>query len=218
MKTFIVSKVSFVFLRTLMKDQILITATEMFLNRGFKSVTMDDIAQEMAISKKTIYQHFGNKEAVVAVVTDMVFENICNTIDHICTQNMNPIEELYDIKRQVMAHLKDEKTSPWHQLQKYYPQIHGSLRKRQFTYMQDCVINNIKRGLEQELFRPNIDVDFVSRIYFIGITGIKDREMFPNSLFDPSQLMETFLEYHLRGIVTPKGRKILNRIIQSNRS
>ena len=81
--------------------------------------------------------------------------------------------------------------------------------------MQDCVIDNIKRGLEEGLFRDNIDVDFVSRIYFNGVTGIKDSQVFPTTMFSPAALFESFLEYHLRGIVTPKGRKILNNLIHS---
>ena len=198
-----------------MKDKILHTATDLFLNQGFKSVTMDDIAQHMAISKKTIYSHFNNKESIVDAVTDVIFENVSCGIDTICEQDHNPIEEVYEIKKLVMHHMRNEKTSPWYQLQKYYPKTYASIKKRQFTYMQQCVTDNLRRGLELGLFRRNIDVEFVSRIYFMGVTGIKDNQLFPNEMFDGETLYEQFLEYHLRGIVTPKGRKILNNIIHS---
>lgn len=198
-----------------MKENIIPAATELFLNQGFKSVTMDDIAQELAMSKKTLYQHYRNKETLIAVVVDNLFENICHVIDDICALKANPIEEVYEIKKQVMHHLKDEAAAPMHQLHKYYPKIYTSLKARQFHYMQDCVVANVKRGLEQELFRDNIDVDFVSRIYFNGVTGIKDSQLFPSTMFSPKDLFESFLEYHLRGIVTPKGRKILNQLIHS---
>jgi len=198
-----------------MKNKILHTATDLFLNQGFKSVTMDDIAQHMAISKKTIYSHFNNKESIVDAVTDVIFENVSCGIDTICEQDHNPIEEVYEIKKLVMHHMRNEKTSPWYQLQKYYPKTYASIKKRQFTYMQQCVTDNLRRGLELGLFRNNIDVEFVSRIYFMGVTGIKDNQLFPNEMFDGETLYEQFLEYHLRGIVTPKGRKILNNIIHS---
>jgi len=198
-----------------MKNKILHTATDLFLNQGFKSVTMDDIAQHMAISKKTIYSHFNNKESIVDAVTDVIFENVSCGIDTICEQDHNPIEEVYEIKKLVMHHMRNEKTSPWYQLQKYYPKTYASIKKRQFTYMQQCVTDNLRRGLELGLFRNNIDVEFVSRIYFMGVTGIKDNQLFPNEMFDGETLCEQFLEYHLRGIVTPKGRKILNNIIHS---
>ncbi|MFT5892992.1 MAG: AcrR family transcriptional regulator, partial [Dokdonia sp.] len=107
-----------------MKEKILHTATELFLNQGFKSITMDDIAREMGISKKTIYSHFSNKEAVIEASTAGIFNMICSGIDLITEDKKNPIEELYDIKRFVLEHLKGERTSPMYQLQKYYPRIH----------------------------------------------------------------------------------------------
>ena len=104
-----------------MKDKILHKSAEMFLTLGFKSVTMDDIANELGVSKKTIYTHFSNKTDLVKEVTDTVFENICIGINTICSREENPIDELYEIKRFSMEYLKNEKASPQYQLQKYYP-------------------------------------------------------------------------------------------------
>ncbi|WP_445386182.1 TetR/AcrR family transcriptional regulator [Robiginitalea sp. IMCC44478] len=199
-----------------MKDQILDKATEMFLSLGFKSVTMDDLAHEMGISKKTIYTHFSNKTDLVEHCTLNLFNTISEGIDCICNLQKNPIEELYDIKKFVMLRLKDEKSSPQYQLQKYYPIIHKSLRKKQFEIMQDCVVSNLKRGVAQGIYRQNLNVDFVARIYFTGVSSIKDHTLFPPEAFPSAALMDDYLEYHLRGIVTPEGRKILNNIINSN--
>jgi AcrR family transcriptional regulator len=183
---------------------------------GFKSVTMDDIAKEMGISKKTIYTHFNNKETIIGVVTDHVFETVCEDIDAICDLNQNPIQELYAIKKRVMQYMQKEKASPTYQLQKYYPAIYNNIKQRQFSYMQQCVVKNLNRGLEQDLYRQNIEVQFVARIYFNGITGIKEESLFPHTMYEGETLYEMYLEYHLRGIVTPKGRNILNQMIQSN--
>lgn len=191
-------------------------ATELFLNLGFKSVTMDDLAHEMGISKKTIYSHFGNKTKLVEESTMDLFWFISNGIDGIIALQKNPIEELYEIKKFVMLHLKNEKSSPQHQLQKYYPKLHETVKRKQFEVMQECIVKNIERGMETKIYRDNLNVEFVSRIYFSGVTGIKDNSFFPLQIFSMSQLMDDYLEYHLRGIVTPKGRKILNSIINSN--
>ncbi|MEO0572492.1 MAG: TetR/AcrR family transcriptional regulator, partial [Bacteroidota bacterium] len=199
-----------------MRGKILNKATDLFLNLGFKSVTMDDLAQEMGISKKTIYSHFENKTKLVEETTMNLFWTISNGIDHICALGKNPIEELYEIKRLVMSHLKDEKASPQYQLQKYYPNIFESLKKKEFEVMQDCVVDNIKRGMEIGIYRENLNVQFVSRIYFSGAISLGDEDLFPSTLFKKVELEEYYLEYHLRGIVTPKGRKILNEIINSN--
>ena len=197
-------------------QKILIKAIDLFINYGFKSVTMDDIASEMHISKKTIYSHFNNKTELVEASTYQVFDTISKGITCICALHKNPIEELYEIKKYVMVHLKNEKTSPHYQLCKYYPEINDALKKKQFELIQDCVVDNFKRGLKLGLYRTNINVDFVSRIYFIGITGTKDENIFPTELFSKKELMNSFLEYHLRGIITGEGLNTLNQIIKKN--
>ena len=199
-----------------MREKILLKATELFLNLGFKSVTMDDLANEMGISKKTIYSHFDNKTKLIEESTMDLFSCISNGIDEILTYKKNPIEELYEIKKFVMLHLKDEKSSPQHQLRKYYPKIFETLKKKEFEVMQECVVDNIKRGMEIGIYRENLNIQFVARIYFSGAVSLGDLDLFPSTMFTKIELEDYYLEYHLRGIVTPKGRKILNSIINSN--
>jgi len=199
-----------------MKEKILEKATDMFLNLGFKSVTMDDLANEMGISKKTIYAHYDNKTELVEESTMYMFDIISNGIDLICDLQQNPIEELYEIKKFIMMNLKNEKSSPQYQLQKYYPKIHNVLRDKNFEVMQECVVRNVEKGIELGIYRQNLNIEFVSRIYFSGIHSIKDQKLFPLDKFPIITLMDDYLEYHLRGIVTPSGRKILNKIINSN--
>ncbi len=204
------------FLHRIMKEKIIYKSADLFLNYGFKSVTMDDIANELGISKKTIYVHFDNKTKLVEAVTFYLFETISDGIDAICDSSANPIEELYDIKMFVMKHLKNEKTSPQFQLKKYYPDIYNRLRFKQFEKMHESVNDSLQKGVDTGLFRTNIDVDFISRLYFNGMTGIKDETIFPSSRYEMAYLMESFLEYHLRAIVTDNGMKILNIFINKS--
>lgn len=232
METFIVYKVS---LRTFalklikevirflcgilkMREKIINKSGELFLTLGFKSVTMDDIANELGISKKTIYQHFDNKTKLVEATTLSIFNSVCDGIDCICEASHNPIEELYDIKMFVMNYLKNEKTSPQFQLKKYYPKIHQQLQMKQFEKMHVSVKGSIQKGVDTGLFRESIDVDFISRMYFNGMSGIKDENIFPSTLFTMEYLMESYLEYHLRAICSEKGLQTLNKFINTNQS
>lgn len=199
-----------------MENKIIEKAAEMYLTLGFKSVTMDDIASEMGISKKTIYHHFENKNDLVEAVTLYLFETISCGIDEIMTLDKNPIEELFVIKDFVMKNLKNESVSPIYQLQKYYPQIHKTLMSRQFAKMGDCVIDNLKKGINQGLFRDDINLELIVRFYFAGMTSIKDAELFNPIQFDTKEVQETYLEYHLRGITTEKGLTILKQILKNN--
>ena len=188
-----------------MKDIIIKKSNELFLNLGFKSVTMDEIANALGISKKTLYKHFSNKTALIDAVTNYMFDTICCSIEDVCAQKMNPIDEMFHIKRVVLDHLKDEKSSPLYQLQKYYPAIYVSLKKKQFHVMQETIQDNLQRGIDSGLFRTTMDIDFTSRIYFNGMIGIKDQQLFPLKKYSMNTLMNYYLEYHLRAISTLKG-------------
>lgn len=201
--------------KMIMDNKIIEKATEMYLTLGFKSVTMDDIASEMGISKKTIYHHFENKNDLVEAVTLSLFETISSGIDEIMTLGKNPIEELFFIKDFVMKNLKNESTSPIYQLQKYYPQIHKTLMSRQFEKMGDCVIDNLRKGIELGLFRNDINLELIGRFYFAGMTSIKDAELFNPIQFSTQEVQETYLEYHLRGIATIKGVGVLEHLLKN---
>ena len=198
-----------------LEKSIVVTSTELFLTLGFKSVTMDDIAEEMKISKKTIYTFFANKEALVQSVVFSVYSYITTNLTQIREKASNPISELYEVKMFIMHQLKGEKTSPQHQLRKYYPNIHKELQKKQFDFMTKSVKKSLTKGVETKLFRPSIDIDFISRMYFNGMVGIKNVDMFPIEKYSPEQLMENYLDYHLRAIVTDNGMKLLSSYIKT---
>lgn len=196
-----------------MINRIIDKAAELFLTYGVKSVTMDDIANALAISKKTIYVHFENKTKLIEAVAFSVFENICHGIDNICENTQNPIEQLYDIEKLVNQILKNEKTSPQHQLKKFYPHIYQRLQKKQFEVMHVSVRESLEKGIKMGLFRTNIDIDFISRMYFTGMSGIREEFLFPKTNFVHEQLTQNFLEYHLRAIVTDQGLEVLKKFI-----
>ena len=199
-----------------MKEKIILKSEELFLSLGFKSVTMDDIANAMGISKKTIYTHFSNKTELIEVVIYSILDHISEGIDRINAASINPIEELYDIKMFVMNYFKNERVSPQYQLKKYYPEIFERLKIKQFEKMHSCFENSLKQGITTGLFRPDIDINFTSRLYFNGMTGIRDISIFPKSDFDKNYLFESYLEYHLRAITTTKGLNLLNNFKKSN--
>lgn len=217
METIFVSKVSVLYFRALfMKDKIIHTATKLFLKIGVKSTTMNYIANEMGISKKTIYAHFQSKKALVEKCTFWFMEAIHEKIDAICALDQNPIDELFEIKKLVMNKLNNDQYSPQFQLQKYYPEISQAIQKAQFNKIMECTKTNIERGMAQSLYRRSIDADFISRLYFIGITGMRDQNLFPPQKFSTTYITDEFLEYHLRGIVTQEGLLVLNKFIKEN--
>jgi AcrR family transcriptional regulator len=199
-----------------MKLQIIEHASSLFLEYGFKSVTMDDLSERLGVSKKTIYEHFDTKTQLIKETTDHIFENVSCIIDGLCDQNLDPIEETLAIKDQVMKHLKNEKSSPQFQLQKYYPDISMSLRQKQWDKMYECYRNNLKRGIELGYYRDDIDVECIFRFYYNGMNMVKDKKVFPHQNFSTSHVNDQYLEYHLRGIVTTKGLNRLEELLSES--
>lgn len=195
-----------------MKKSILQKAAELFLKYGFKSVTMDEIAGELGISKKTIYANFETKPVLIKEVTFYVFDEINEGIQHICAANFSPIEEFYEIKSLVSRQLNNEESQPMYQLQKYYPKIYKELHEKQLNLVKTCVSENLEKGIALNLYRKEINVNFITRIYFNGVMGIKNMELFPQEEFTSSYLMNNFLDYHLRAITTVNGLDQLTKI------
>jgi AcrR family transcriptional regulator len=196
-----------------LKELILEKTRELFLTIGFKSVTMDQIAFDMGISKKTIYNFFENKNELVKAVTSYMFNSITRGVTEIKKNSDNPINELYDINLFLIKYLKKESVSPLYQLEKYYPLIHKEINKKQFDFITKSTTGSLNNGIKLGLFRKDIKIDFISRLYFKGMIGIRDLDTFPLNLYDPVSLKIDFIEYHLRAIVTENGLKKLNHFI-----
>ena len=193
-----------------MKEKIIDIAITEFSNYGFKSVTVDDIALKMGVSKKTIYAHFPKKETLVETSVMKHFDIVIEKILFISKHSKDPIIELYQMNKEALKHLSNEKNSPIYQLQKYYKNIYQKLQIKEFTVLGEMFSKSLLRGIETGLFRSEINIDFVTRIFFNGIRGIQDLELFPIEKYKNKQLLIHFTEYHLRAICTQNGIEKLN--------
>lgn len=199
-----------------MNSQILHIAEDMFLKFGFKSVTMDDLASAMSVSKKTIYEHFKNKSALIEAVAQNVKTSIHTEIDEVIALNLDPIHEMVKIKESITKRVRNENASPQYQLQKYYPKIHEKLKNSQVCKMDECCTNNVARGIQLGYYRKDLNIVFVVRSYISGMMNLKDQELFKSTDLSPKQLYEEFLIYHLRSITTIKGKKRLESLLNTN--
>ena len=188
-----------------MKKKIVDQSIQLFLQYGYKSVTMDDIAKHMGVSKKTIYVHFPTKDQLVEQSALNHLDGIIKRINVISKQSKDPIIELYQIKKEALNHLSSEKNSPQYQLQKYYPSLYSKLKEKEFSALSGLFSNSIQEGIQTGIFRKDIDVDFVVRIFFNGIRGITNIKLFPIEIYKIEDLLLNFSEYHLRALCTHEG-------------
>ena len=192
-----------------MERDIVVSASSLFLQYGYKAVTMDDIAELMHISKKTIYVHFSDKTSLVRSAVFHVFEEVKDKIIAVQSSIENPIKALYETKKIAVEVLGKKDKSPQYQLQKYYPSIYAEIRKKELSALGETFKMNLNKGIESGLFRASIDTEFITRIYFNGFRGLRDIELFPPKDTDIDLIIGKYIDYHLRAIVTPKGLNFL---------
>ena len=195
-----------------MKEKIISRAGELFLKLGFKSVTMDDIACDMCISKKTIYKYFCNKELLIAETTEIVHKAIHQSIDAIVAKNHNAIEENFEIRKMFKEMFKSADTSPAYQLKKHYPEIYDSVMSREINECNAVFKQNIEQGIEQGLYRKNILVDTYVGFYYTLIFSIHGNT---SSEREANEKELQALEYHTRAMATPEGLIELEKQLQN---
>ncbi|MBP6181950.1 TetR/AcrR family transcriptional regulator [Flavobacterium sp.] len=185
-----------------MKEKIISKASEMFLKLGFKSITMDDIAGEMCISKKTIYKYFCNKEILIEETTTTIHKEIHQIIDDVILKNYNAIQENFEIRKLFKEMFKSSDTSPAYQLKKHYPEIYEKVMCREINECNTLFKQNIEKGIKQGLYREDVNIESYIRFYYLLIFSIKEST---SSEKEAQKLELEILEYHTRALATPNG-------------
>lgn len=194
-----------------MKEKIINRAKEMFLKLGFNSITMDDIACEMCISKKTIYKYFSNKELLIEESTQLVHKEVKETIDTIIAKNYNAIEENFQIQRMFKEMFKYSETSPVYQLKRHYPEVYQKVVGYQIEICEGCFRDNILKGISEGLYRENSDVENYVKFYYTLIFSISENTALER---EANNLEHKALEYHIRAMATLAGIIELEKQLQ----
>ena len=185
-----------------MKDKIIKKATDMFLKIGFKSVTMDDIACEMCISKKTIYKYFSNKEKLIEEGTEVVHQKIHALMDEVVAKNYNAIEENFEMRKMFKEMFQSFDHSPAYQLKKHYPEIYEKMMANEIEDCNRMFTQNVLKGITQGLYRPETEVEIAARFYYTLIFSINENTQLEKEAYE---LEGKALEYHTRAIATSEG-------------
>jgi AcrR family transcriptional regulator len=185
-----------------MKDKIISKATEMFLKLGFKSVTMDDIAAEMGMSKKTIYKYFCQKETLINETTEAFHHDFVTGIQNILDQNFNAIQENFEIRKMFKEMHQSTDTSPAFQLKKHYPEIYSKVATRTTNHCKSMFETNIEKGIKEGLYRAELTSSSYVYFYYTLIFEINENT---SSEKEVKKLELDALEYHIRALATAKG-------------
>ncbi|MCR5887776.1 TetR/AcrR family transcriptional regulator [Hymenobacter sp. J193] len=196
------------------KDRIIVGAVELFMRKGIRSVSMDDIATTLGMSKKTLYKWFENKDQIVLAVMQQRLNREEDDCETAFAQGSNALEAMFSLIQWHRDMLTNIHPSIFHDLQKYYPQAWALFDEHKNTFILAKVAANIRRGMEEGLYRPDLDVEVLSRLHLAEIELMFNNAVFPTRQFDIQRVNSVIVEHFLTGISTLKGHKVINEYRQ----
>ncbi len=197
-----------------LREKLVATADELFMRLGLKSVSMDDIARQMGASKKTIYQIVDNKRDLIEMVMQA---DQCKDVLHLGVnqrESLDAIDEFLRNSRYFIRQMRAISPTTMYDLQKYYPDLwRGQILEHQ-QFFQRQIEENINRGMEEGLYRADLDPNIIARLY-VGIVGlIVDTQVFPAQERSISDIIREHSTYHLNGILNQFGRDRLEAYLK----
>lgn len=191
------------------KERVKQKADELYRKYGIRSVTMDDIANHLGVSKKTIYHSFSDKnELVDAVIADMLKHNkeCCQSFK---VQSLNAIHEVFQAMEMLQEMFDNMNPGILFDIERNYPATYKKFKEYKYKYLFELVKENIERGIKEELYRPDINVNVVARVRLETMMMPFNEELFPKSKFSLTMLQQQLTEYYLFGLVSMKGYKLI---------
>lgn len=177
---------------------------------------MDDISQRIGISKKTLYQFYENKADLVQKIMEFTVEENRDIISKSIHKNKNAIEELMVLYRCTTQIVKQLNPSLDFELRKYYPESFTILDNFRNEFIYSLIVNNLDKGIKDKLFREDMDIRVIARIYTTAALEVFNTEVFPSDQYAPPMIIKELLIYHIRGIATKKGLDYLENKLVMN--
>ena len=209
-------KVSIVLLRKKMEPQekILKCALELFFKYGIKRVTMDDIAKELGMSKKTIYQFYKEKDDIVNQLCNIEMIQHEKEMIELYELSKDPVHEIMLISKKMREMMQKINPMFFMDLQKYHPIALVRFQK----FKKECAFAHIKRniikGMEEGIYRPDIDVDFVANYRLSQLDMLMFTNQFSFEKVSFTKSHELLLDMFVHGVCTIKGHKLINKYKQ----
>ena len=193
------------------KDRILAKSKEMFFRFGVRSVTMDDVAKELGISKKTIYQHFEDKDQIVLQMTSHEMENDKCEWDELSKVSENILDKMVRSMDLMKATISDMNPTIIYDIKKYHPKAWAMFQSHKQNFFLQEIIKDINKGIEEGFFRKEIDVKILARMRIEEIDIAFNPDVFPHDQFNIINIHTMLLDHFLRGIFTEKGLKVYQK-------
>ncbi|MBU1371050.1 MAG: TetR/AcrR family transcriptional regulator [Bacteroidetes bacterium] len=187
------------------EQEILQQATEIFGRYGIKSVTMDELARQMGLSKKTLYHYFTDKNDLVEKALNTVLEqNQCNLKD-ITLKNLNAIESMFELYHYVNAMVIAHNPALDFDLKRYYPQLYKKVQEVRREHTFNMMIENLRKGKAEGYYRKDINEEVLAKLSMLRIEYFMHSDLITAEELHSKQFFTEVFKYHLFGIISKTG-------------
>ena len=193
------------------KERILTKATDLFMRYGIRSITMDEIAAQLGISKKTIYQFFTDKDDMVAAVIDMEIAKNETDCVHFRDGAENAVHHVFLALESLEEMLKYTNPLMLYDLEKHHPRSFKKFREYKYQFLYGIIVENLQEGIREENYRPDMQVDIVAKGRIESAFLVFNADVFPHSRYKISEVHYELAMLFLHGVTTAKGKKLIEK-------
>jgi len=200
---------------TEIRDKILHSANDQFHRFGIRSVSMDDIANELKMSKKTIYQYFRDKDDIVQKVTELHIRREMSEFEEVLNTSENALDEIFKLSKCLRRNMSEINPSLLFDLQKFHPSSWSLWETFKYDFIKNAVLRVIARGKSEGFFRKEINAEIMAILRIETIELTFNQKIFPKDRFDFLEVQLTLLDHFVHGLLTMKGQEIYDEMTNS---
>lgn len=193
------------------KDRILLKAEELFMQFGIRSVSMDDIANNLGMSKKTLYQYFADKDELVEAVVDGHISEIQNDCVGCREEAKDAIHEIFNTMAKIMEEFSNMNPMLLYDLEKFHHKAYQRFRDYKDKFLLQVITENIEWGIKDELYRPDINIDVMSKYRIESMMIPFNVTVFSPGKYNLARTSGLIIENFTYGLATIKGHKLIQK-------
>jgi len=196
-----------------MKEEkhILERVLSLFIPYGIRSVTMEDIARELGVSKKTLYTDFKDKDDLIRRVIDFDSTQSREFYEEVYHSDFNAIQEIFSVNSRMHSFRSRYSATFNHDLKRYYPEIYRSWIHEKRENMYKMIVENLRKGKREGIYRKEINEQAIGSLYIARMEMLDNNEIIQAHNSRSDEFMKEIFSYHLHGICNENGLKILSQ-------
>lgn len=198
-----------------LRKKIISRVCALFNKYGIRTITMDEVASELGMSKKTLYELFDDKKDMIRQVLEWEMEERAKKFRALSEKKLNALEEVFEVNRIVMQLVREFNPAKHHDLKKYYPDLFEKMTTKQRGRTFQSMLANLKKGKKEGLYRKDLDEEVIAKLYISRMEVPMTSDFVSPEEFTSEKFLNQAFLYHIHGIANEKGIAVANEILKN---